>query len=262
MEKHKDKQFLEKKYVKEDNSQDDIAKELGISRGSIQYQLRKHGIEKGSKCPDCGNKFIQLQTHLRQSKCELAPLDRRQEQIIEGLVMGDAWIHKPQQGNCLLAIESAEEEFIEWVYNELQPYSQQKDIRSDAEGRRKRLENNPLIDYHPGIKNIYHYYTRRNEFFTELRDTWYGQGQKEFPKELDLTPMKLKIWYVCDGSLTDSIPSITATNEEERIHRLLDKFEEIGIEARKYRDKIIVEDSDRFFSYIGDPIPGYEYKWI
>ena len=91
-------------------------------------------------------------------------------------------------------------------------------------------------------------------------------GFESRPDNYELT---LKVWYVCDENLNRSNPRprvrITAANEEHRINEIAQWItDEIGIRADKMtqgRMAFDTRNTQRFFEYVGDPLPGFEYKW-
>jgi len=82
--------------------------------------------------------------------------------------------------------------------------------------------------------------------------------------------MILKVWYVCDGTLNNSNPRprarIAAKNESHCIDEIAQWItNEIGgVRAGAIKHGNIVFDTrntQEFFKYVGDPLPGFEYKW-
>jgi hypothetical protein len=77
--------------------------------------------------------------------------------------------------------------------------------------------------------------------------------------------MVLKMWYISDGSLQNGGPILTVWNESDRHEFILSLFEDIGLSVtwqNSNNDVYIRKKSqDDFFDYIGEPVPGFEYKW-
>ena len=80
----------------------------------------------------------------------------------------------------------------------------------------------------------------------------------------------MKIWYVCDGYLNTANPKprvrISSVNESDRIDEIAEWItEETGIEVNtsKNRERILFNTrrTQEFFEYVGEPLPGFEYKW-
>lgn len=138
-------------------------------------------------------------------------------------------------------------EFLKWVDEELGIFS--KGI--------KRV-NNTKDETH---QQLYRLSTRRNPHLSKYC-SWYETGSKRFPDNLKLTPLKLKMWYVSDGNLEDT-PKITSVNEEDRPEYIIELFEDVGITVTMPDSRIRIASSDagKFFQYIGEPVPDFEYKW-
>jgi hypothetical protein len=49
--------------------------------------------------------------------------------------------------------------------------------------------------------DTYIIWTRTHPYFEDLRERWYPDGDKQFPDDLELTPLRAKLWYLCDGYL-------------------------------------------------------------
>jgi len=110
---------------------------------------------------------------------------------------------------------------------------------------------------------------------------WYESGSKVWPADIELTPTVLKHWYCGDGSLRNGkSPTIVTVNEfgsEEKIASMLSRrglpvpnWRKRGQEYTyngKTSDRTALfaywpaSVSDGFWEYIGDPLPGFEYKW-
>ncbi len=85
-------------------------------------------------------------------------------------------------------------------------------------------------------------------YFSKLHDDWYHTGEKQVPKDLEITPLTLAWWYMDDGSRCWSKrkdrtnPNLTYesthlyTNgfSEESVNLLLSKLQLLGLSGRKY----------------------------
>lgn len=196
------------------------------------------------ECADCGGKFEHLGKHTSQSSCNLPSLTDRQKEIVTGVLMGDGTITEGSN-NCEFAVGMVTEDFIYWLQEQLSPFSSNVMV--------KETEN----------KDIYRLTTTPHKEFTELR-SWYDSGQKKFPNKLELTPLILKMWYVTDGGRSNGYPRITSINESDRPNYLLSLFDGLpfGVTWDGTKDiQINSNDVDSFYNYIGEPVPGFKYKW-
>ncbi|MBA7548444.1 hypothetical protein ES705_40902 [subsurface metagenome] len=110
--------------------------------------------------------------------------------------------------------------------------------------------------------------------YTDLLDVWfawYVYGSKQIPKDLELTPIVCRQWYIGDGSICKT----SAKNPYLRIATqgfpvidvlgLVIKLKQLGFVANRNSDNTLlipVESAKDFLRYIGKcPAECYEYKW-
>jgi len=151
--------------------------------------------------------------------------------------------------------------YLEWLSNKLESYG------IEQVGR--------IYEYENPYKN-YHYCSRRYVEFKEIYDKWYKNRIKIVPKDIELTPITIRQWYLGDGCLSrykkyKSIMINLATNSytfDENV-MLIDKLSELGFECYYRKDNSITISMYSvidFLDYIGycpkeiDSI--YGYKWI
>lgn len=190
----------------------------------------------------------------------------RQKEIIIGLLMGDAWIAKDENKNAKLSVEMINKDFLEYVNTELGDIVSICRLKSTAKELADKNRKYGYTVNESKYNDIYTLRTRSLEYFNELHQ-WYSSGKKRFPKDLELTPLIVKVWYCCDGSYCDnSYPVIYSSNESDNREMVLDLFKNTQIDP-SYIDSgggainFKRSGSDDFFNYIGDPLPGFEYKW-
>lgn len=189
----------------------------------------------------------------------MVSLTERQYDILTGLLMGDAY-----RTSGSIGVEMVEEDFLKWLKSEfpncLGPIS-----------TRKRGENRKQT-YRIRFKN----FNERDEFLN-----WYGDDGKAFPQNIELNPLISKVWYCCDGSLIENPCSVYVTfsinNEVKRLKKITDMFSQIGYSVTEYKYdyyhknlerevtncsvRIPKEESERFLDWMGEPLPGFGYKW-
>lgn len=105
---------------------------------------------------------------------------------------------------------------------------------------------------------------------------WYNSGKKVWPDDIELTPTVLKHWYCGDGSYDKTVGriEISLANEIDNLEKVENYFIQMGlplprwsINDRNMFDGIsckavwTVEDSKILWDYMGEPLPGFEYKW-
>lgn len=215
-------------------------------------------------CKLCDEEFEQIANHWRQSSCGYPSPTSRQKQILTGMLLGDAYINEHSgSGNCLMRAKMVNIEFLEWLHSEiselsanLSVYMTQEESFVDA---KKRLPNE--VTSLENYSEIYEYRTVRHPYFNQLRQ-WYSSGEKRFPENLSLTDTTAKVWYCCDGSWDERI-SIYAKNENDRVDYLKSLFPvgEPRWQSESNCIRFTREDSKDVLDWMGEPLPGFEYKW-
>lgn len=120
-------------------------------------------------------------------------------------MLGDGHISKLQKDNSNSCFTKNQRKrnlkYLNWHLNQLEPYSLKvKKIYSDkklvwnkSENKIERIKiENRLIGYN--------FLTHCHPVFTELRKKWYPDGIKIVPKDLELNPEIIAIWFADDGS--------------------------------------------------------------
>jgi len=209
------------------------------------------------ECPNCGESFDHVGQHWSMSSsCGEPKFTERQKKIITGLLMGDANVTESENRKPYLQIMMNNREFVEWVSDELGVFATEI---AEVEGT--------------GFSEGEEYYQLRSRRVSELDEfaSWYSKSGKLFPDEVDLCPLILKVWYCCDGDKsvdsrwnTKEYARISAHNEVDNKNKINSYFEELEF-APNWNDggrfTFGREGSHKFWSYIGDPLPGFGYKW-
>lgn len=169
--------------------------------------------------------------------------------------MGDATIERGS-GNSCLSLRGISKEFIKWVWDELGHLASRF---QKSEGATKQIG-----------KPVWEVRTRSHPELKEF-ENWYGYDGKMFPIDLELTPLITKVWYCCDGNLNfqswdgKNYPrcSIGVSNEEDRENYLKTLFDKIGFEIYLSSPSLFISSSqtEEFLEWMGEPLPGFEYKW-
>jgi len=158
--------------------------------------------------------------------------------------MGDGSIHR-SSSNPQMEITNTNKRFLEWLDREL-------DWLSVSVKHKHDLGDNPC----------YRLTITRHPWLEEL-SLWYETGNKEFPKDLEITNTVAKMWYVCDGGIrwTDeyAYASIRAVNESNRGDILQSFFDFETTFSDNYVN--FWSDTRNFLNWLGEPVPGFEYKW-
>jgi hypothetical protein len=183
--------------------------------------------------------------------------------------MGDATVE--DRGSAgRLTIEVTNKEFLDWVDRELGILSLGvKSYQSSADQtERVDVVGNQKVKEHHNFNRTYELKSRSHPFFKELY-SWYGEDGKRFPENLELTPLKAKMWYCCDGSLVRSDSQrpharFYTKNEDDRLDTLTSYFRDKGLDAREYVGAVgfTADGTEELLDWMGNPPSGMQYKWI
>lgn len=227
-------------------------------------------------CPTCDRDFKKIGMHWAQSDCPFPDLTQHQYEITVGLLMGDGCI-RDRSVRPSLDVTGAESDYLEYLSQEFGILTSVVRLQRTAE-ELARMNRESGLDPDADASTYSDQYVlrfRANPAFEEHRD-WYASGEKVFPTDIELTPTVLKHWYVCDGHFhKDGYIQIGAANEYEHRSKLNTYFEQVGFGAPRwtaYEQKMTegaiganltftVNESERLFEYMGDPLPGFEHKW-
>jgi|GEM_PF-389792 len=106
----------------------------------------------------------------------------------------------------------------------------------------------------------------------ELRTRWYPNGVKIIPNDFVLTPIKMRQWFIGDGTKTvhDAIILYTRGFDEDSINKLIVELKKINLEnphRTKENDIFIPQkDSIELYKYMEQSVfseaPCYDYKFL
>jgi DNA-binding CsgD family transcriptional regulator len=227
--KYADRGWMKKKYVERGASINDIADELGCGEGTVQSWLAKHGIETRSV-----SNHIELSPDL----CE----------VFDGFLLGDGSMDMPYKG-ARYQHGDKHIEFIGWLDSLMEEFG---------------VDRGGDVTYSSGV------YRWRSKYIIELTNVyskWYPDGERKIPDDFELTPTKLLLWYIGDGSyLNQHEPTIYCEGHIGDLSPVMTQLRDVGIEATVMSRAIYVGSESRgtFFDYVlSSPYRpnGYEYKF-
>lgn len=274
--KWKDEDWLREQYITKDRSQQSIARECDVEKGTIRYWRNKFGIHKGRECPLCDHQSEALGNHFNQAGHGYPDISREKKEILVGMVMGDAWYDIRDGGYGGLGWEMKNLEFMKWLKDELEWIPSEPRVKRTA----KEHAIDSLFRDNYGGSNVDNYnttyssYTVSHPWFDML--DWMDDDGKSFPEALDLTPMIVKIWYCCDGHLNWTekgrpVAKITASSQIDQLDRLADELEEkiehssleIPTRPKVSGDDLVfnVSETEALMDWMGEAPNGMEYKF-
>jgi len=232
--------------------------------------MEEKGEMQRAVCPQCGQEFKKLGLHWARGSCDYPKPDAHTDQILTGLFMGDGSLAAHDSENPYMRWNNTNREFLDHVDSLMGWLTTGVRLKKTAEeSAAETIERDRAgWDLNPENFNaIYGTRTRRLPYFRKFR-RWYDETQKRYPDSLELTPTVAKYWYASDGTVNwmreySARVVFTCQNEADRASFIFDLFEDAGfdISQNEHMYYLGVEDSRRFLDWMGDPIPGYEYKW-
>jgi hypothetical protein len=225
-------------------------------------------------CPECDSEYKSLGNHWRYNPEHRPELSDYQKDVVTGLLMGDGSLDS-RDGNPILTVEMVNKEYLEELDRIFGVLSTGVKHKSSAEEEAKRA-------LHSGFEatgdpsNYSDKYRLRTRSLPDLKEfNWYTTGEKIWPSDIKLTQTVLKHWYAGDGSLNNNgsrfYLEIHCSNEIDNKDKIGSYFDDIGISIDRWRDDnygkrrgAVVfnkESAEKLLSYMGDPLPGFEYKW-
>ncbi|WP_255680919.1 hypothetical protein [Natrinema sp. DC36] len=181
------------------------------------------------------------------------------DDFFTGCLMGDGWIDH-SGSNPSFGVGSKEKEYVNYVDGMLGNVSTNIRVRDLDDGG----------GY--GNGTFYVLTTRRHPHLDKFAG-WYDSGEKVWPDSVDLTPTTLKHWFVGDGTFDNTNTafrvSIACYNERKNVDKISSYFRDVSLPEPNYYHESenafkVVWSADatrELFEYMGDPLPGFEYKW-
>lgn len=227
-------------------------------------------------CPECGDAYENVSMHWSKGSCSPPEFTQKQWEILTGIVMGDASVH-PGRKTPKVLIQLTVKEYLDYLDEVFGILSTGVKLYKTGQEQGERVKKSgfsPNAD--PSTySDVYQWHTRTHESLSKLRE-WYVSGSKTFPEDIELTPTVLKHWYVCDGYLHEDKNRlvISVSNEYGNQDKLDAVFSRAGLPTPTYdvqtrKDGSIkcnarwnVGDIDPLLNYMGEPLPGFEYKWV
>lgn len=221
------------------------------------------------ECWKCGGIYRNLSHHW-QRKCGYPELDQETIEEMKGIVMGDGSIVETDDSTHSLQMDLTRPIFLKYLSKRYPNLFTDVRLVLTSEDRLEKDTKNSLfgVDENREYKDMYSVGSRVHPFFTLMRNKWYPDNKKRFPEDLELTPELTKMWFVTDGGLSfketkgyaDEVRFYTK-NENSRLDFLSSLFDDVGLDNYQTKYAINIVDVEAFFEYVGDSVPGFEYKW-
>jgi hypothetical protein len=200
-----------------------------------------------TKCPECGEEFKKLGSHWVWKTEHRPKIKKLSMEILKGLVMGDGCVrNRDSEKPRVTVVNFTNKEYLHYL----------KSVQPSIWGEITKMK-----DHGYRISSVAH------PSFTELSD-WYDGSDKIWPETVEVTKTVLKHLYVTDGNLDTNRKSpvvrISASNQSENEENFINAVGREEIPEPRYSEPNFywsVDETKDFFNYIGEPVPGFEYKW-
>jgi len=180
-------------------------------------------------------------------------VSNRQKEIIIGSLLGDA--HITARGQIQFEQSTNQREYLLWKKDELETISYRNVSFVKRLDKRNRKET-----------SSYRFWTR--QFFQDLRKIFYFNNKKIVPKDIQLTPLTIAVWYMDDGCFSDNKYIISTDgfrlNDILFLQRLLLDTFNIKSSLKNGSKILISRISMKKFSLLIDPyiIHSMRYKFL
>lgn len=218
-----------------------------------------HTMTNKITCEQCCNSYDNVGVHWsRSDKCDHPKITDYQKEVISGIVMGDGHVECRDGKNPCVRIAMTNKEYLNYLSGNVFP------VLSNGASLKRKCRR-------AGVKDIYSVRIMSHPELSEFAE-WYSSGKKVFPEGIKLTKTLLKNWYCCDGhrikrSSRDSL-EIAMTNEKGNGGKIESMFDTAGFSisnfnttGNRFHARFTVNESEEIWEYMGDPLPGFEYKW-
>lgn len=275
--KYQKKDFLQKQYVELGKTQSEIGELCNVDQQTIGNWLKKHNIGNRVECEQCGNSYEYIGQHWTKSSCEHPSFTDRQREIITGFLMSDACISRFNK-NPYIRSKMITKPFLEWVDEEMGVFGNGVEPGPTAEESAQKCRD---TGFSPNAKaeNYHDQYRWQSICHPELHEfaAWYDTGKKVWPDSVKLTPLSLKVFFCGDGCFNTGNKTgrieFSLSNERKNKRKVEKLFNSVGISNGRWNEwsrkdgsinctyVLNVEQSRKAWEIMGDPLPGFSYKW-
>jgi len=226
-------------------------------------------------CPGCGDEYERLGKHWSGSPEHIPELTHKQHQITTGILMGDASVSTCNK-HARITMQTITPEYLDYLSDSFGIFGLAVQFYKTASEQAKRARESGFSEgaRAENYSDVYQWNTRSIPEFDEYVG-WYESGEKVFPDNIDLSPTVLKHWYVCDGYLYKDLNRlvISISNEVDNTDKIDSMFERAGLPTPAYdvqtrkdgttkcNARWEAKHTNSLLEYMGDPLPGFEYKW-
>ena len=185
-------------------------------------------------------------------------LTKLERSIIIGSLLGDGHVRiMPGRSDAFLEINHSikAKDYVDYKFNKLK--------RICESAPKERATNDD--------RRAYRFFTKQHKDLTTLYKLFYKNRRKIIPKNLELDPVSIDIWYMDDGSKSRDSDVYLNTQQFSLLDqkKLLNCLRKFGIKARLnkdkkyYRARILKESIKAFMNIIAPQMaPSMRYKMV
>jgi len=201
-----------------------------------------------------------LGQHWARSSCDYPTFSDHQKDVLTGILMGDGSIHFGSK-NPAIQISMITQDYLQHIDSKL-------GILSTGVSKEKRTTQSD--------NEIYRLNTRFLPSLSEFSE-WYDGGSKVWPNDIRFNSTVLKHLYVCDGNLDTHASAkrirISMSNKRQNKEKVESMFSSVGFSVDRWDETerssggykcdavFNTEQTEKMLNYMGDPLPGFHYKW-
>ncbi len=153
-------------------------------------------------------------------------LNQFQRSVIIGTVLGDGYLRiVPGRQHAFLEVNHAlsQQEYVWWKYQVLEG------VRAGA----------PKVRKGNGRRTAVRFHTKQSEELTEIKSLFYKDSIKIIPKDIQLDPVMLAVWFMDDGSRCRESDVYLNTQQFDTESQLIlvEALKKLGLETTLNRDK-------------------------
>lgn len=231
-----------------------------------------------SICQDCGGEYEAKGIHISKTDCSHPNYTDFQKDVMTGLLMGDGNIDYQSASNPRFRLFMNSRNFLEYLVDDvLNEHITPRNVfreRTAKEMSKRNRESGFCTSPPEKYKDLFGLTTYTNSELEEFAE-WYSSGNKVFPEQ-EMNSTIMKYWFVCDGSTRfksgSRYISFGVSNERGEEEKINTYFSKIDVEPRWFYNErtkggvnttisFNKNSSEKIFEYMGEPLPGYEYKW-
>jgi len=227
-------------------------------------------------CPACGNEYSGISYHWQHNPSHIPNISNSLMEISKGLVLGDGYLCQ-QNNKPYIICNMTNDKFLNHLHDKFGILSSRVEKQLSAEQNAQNHINSGF-NKNPNKENysdIWRWQSRSHKKFSELLSI-----QKKGVSGIDkFTPISFKYWYCSDGSIEnvgvrDRI-GIAMSKEFGNEKHVEKKLKDSGLptpsfwssskrsDSSGHRNSAWwnVDKSEKLFKIMGEPLPGFEYKW-